>query len=97
MLEPAMWKVTVGERAATASETLNLSIDSLERTWSLPLSLSLPGQQPDYRGAYRVFPELPAKLNHAEFRGNNLLFDLERPVDLPRAGDPRGPRQSSGV
>lgn len=33
-------------------------------------------------------PELPAKLNHAEFRGNNLLFDFERPVDLLHVWDP---------
>lgn len=34
-------------------------------------------------------PELPAKLNHAEFRGNNLLFDFERPVDSLRVRDSR--------
>lgn len=28
--------------------------------------------------------ELPVKLNHTEFRGNNLLFDLDRPSDLLR-------------
>ena len=28
--------------------------------------------------------ELPVKLNHTEFRGDNLLFDFDRPSDLQR-------------
>ena len=34
------------------------------------------------RGVFSV--ELPVKLNHTKFRGNNLLFDFDRPSDLPR-------------
>lgn len=46
------------------------------------------GNRADCRDAHHVFhPEFPAKLNHAEFRGNNLLFDFERPVDLLRTWD----------
>lgn len=83
-----------------SGETPNLSIDSLEQTWPLSLSSTLlsylsrlhsqsTGLTTEARTVFS--PELPAKLNHAEFRGNNLLFDLERPVDLSRAQDPRGP------
>lgn len=79
------WKVTAGERAAAGLvEIPNLSIDSLEQTGTSLLSHA----ELSSRATVFSTPELPAKLNHAEFRGNNLLFDFERPVDSLRARDP---------